>query len=330
MVLDAFAHLGVGAEVTPDDDLKLLTVEPDGVAVALRLVRRTLVDGDAAGRLLKAGPSAGALMVLGDRVTEEARRKLLAAGAGYLDLRGHLALRTDGLVISAEIPSIKATSERTDALAGKVGLEVATRLLITPADRATVRGLARELDRSPSTVSEVLSSLRRDELLDKRNELVDAAGLFWRVADRWTVRRTHLASAPDPEDPVMARILRLGLEDIETTPGWALTDTAAAVAYDAPVAIRSGQQLDFLIPDEAVLHRAVRLLGAADPSAKVAVSVRVPPVPMALARRTEPRSASPWPLAHPLFVALDLAQDAGRGRETLEAWEPDPRWARVW
>jgi hypothetical protein len=37
-----------------------------------------------------------------------------------------------------------------------------------------------------------------------------------------------------------------------------------------------------------------------------------------------------WPLAHPVFVALDLAQDTGRGREILDAWTPPERWARVW
>lgn len=29
-------------------------------------------------------------------------------------------------------------------------------------------------------------------------------------------------------------------------------------------------------------------------------------------------------------VALDLAQDTGRGREILDAWTPDERWTRVW
>jgi hypothetical protein len=31
-----------------------------------------------------------------------------------------------------------------------------------------------------------------------------------------------------------------------------------------------------------------------------------------------------------VFVALDLAQDVGRGREILAAWTPDSRWSRVW
>jgi hypothetical protein len=35
-------------------------------------------------------------------------------------------------------------------------------------------------------------------------------------------------------------------------------------------------------------------------------------------------------LAHPLFVALDLAADPGRGREILDGWTPPADVARVW
>jgi hypothetical protein len=38
----------------------------------------------------------------------------------------------------------------------------------------------------------------------------------------------------------------------------------------------------------------------------------------------------PWPLAHPLFVALDLASDPGRGTEILAGWRPQEETVRVW
>jgi hypothetical protein len=54
-------------------------------------------------------------------------------------------------------------------------------------------------------------------------------------------------------------------------------------------------------------------------------------VPAAVRRRVDlDKSPVEWPLAHPLFVALDLAQDVGRGREVLDRWTPDTRWPRVW
>jgi hypothetical protein len=37
------------------------------------------------------------------------------------------------------------------------------------------------------------------------------------------------------------------------------------------------------------------------------------------------------PTTHPLFLALELAQDAARGREILDQWTPvDPEIHRVW
>jgi hypothetical protein len=45
--------------------------------------------------------------------------------------------------------------------------------------------------------------------------------------------------------------------------------------------------------------------------------LRIAPVPLVCSRRvdTTGRAAEIWPLAQPLFVALDLAQDPGRGKE---------------
>ena len=132
-------------------------------------------------------------------------------------------------------------------------------------------------------------------------------------------------------DASLTKALRLGLDDVEHESGWALTDSAAAVAYGAPVVIRSDQALDFFVADQSVIRRAITLLGAAASTSQARATVRNAPVPAIVQRRIRlESSAVDWPLAHPLFVALDLAQDLGRGREILEAWTPDDRWIRVW
>jgi hypothetical protein len=132
-------------------------------------------------------------------------------------------------------------------------------------------------------------------------------------------------------EATISKPLRLGLEDAESTTGWALTDSAAAVAYGAPLAVRVEQLLDFYVPDQVTVRRATALLGEATSHSQARCALRVAPVPAACSHRVD-LAASPfeWPLAHPLFVALDLAQDAGRGREILAAWTPPDRWARVW
>jgi hypothetical protein len=107
-----------------------------------------------------------------------------------------------------------------------------------------------------STVSGVLAALRRDGLVDERHRAVGAR-LFWQVADRWPATRVHLARLSMPgNDAAITRPMRLGLDNVESATGWALTDSAAAVAYGAPLAMRTGQVLDFYVPDQATPRRA--------------------------------------------------------------------------
>jgi hypothetical protein len=265
-----------------------------------------------------------------DRVVGAARTLLTSNRVGFLDLRGHLAVRTGELLIDADLAPMQQPARLSDALAGRAGLEVAAALLMQPGQPAAVRALSRQIRRSPSTVSEVLARLRREELVDANNAVTDTR-LFWRLAEKWSTPRTLLSLLPSPSDTSAAAALRLGLAGYEQEAGWALTDTAAAAMYGAPVAFRSGQALAFFVPDQSVVRRAATLLGGAGSTAEAAATLRVPPVPAATASRIDLASNQlGWPLAHPLFVALDLALDVGRGREILEAWTPDERWPRVW
>ncbi len=332
LVIDAFAHLGIDARPpagAPDRGVDLV-VDPDGIGVEIQVKHRSLVSDDTVERLLSEDlPPGTSFLVVAERVTDAARRRLTARRCGYLDLRGRLALRTDQLVIDAEVEPVVARTERTLALSGRVGLEVATALLLQPERSVAVRELSRELGRSPSTVSEVLAALRREELVDANHAVTDSR-LFWQVADRWPTPRTPVAKLPGLDDASLTQPLRLGLGDVDN-PGWALTDSVAAAAYGAPLAVRPGQTLDFYVPDLAVVRRAIALLGTASAAPQAPATVRAAPVPAVVHRRvTLDTNPVGWPLAHPLFIALDLAQDVGRGREILDQWTPDTRWTRVW
>jgi hypothetical protein len=333
LIVDAFAQLGIDVQSSPrssnaDADLIL---SDNGLRLALHIERRALVTDSVAEQALRThSPSAATLLIVADRVTETARKLLTTHQAGYYDLRGRLALRAEGVVIDAEVAPLGERSRRTSALSGKVGLEVAASLLMQPRSGAAVRELARQLSRSASTVSEILSELLREGLVDGKNAVTDSR-LFWLVAERWATPRTYLTQLPPPGDAVLTQALRLGLADVERETGWALTDSAAAAAYGAPVAFRSGQVLDFFVPDQAVQRRAVTLLGAAGTPSQARATVRITPVPAVVQHRFDPdMNPMEWPLAHPLFVALDLAQDIGRGREILDEWTPSEGWIRVW
>ena len=144
---------------------------------------------------MKRRTSDSVLLVVGDRVTETARRILTDHHAGSYDLRGHLALRSAHVVIDADVTPVSGRVERTNTLSGGAGLEVATALLMDPAADVAIRELAHRLGRSPSTVSDVLAALRRAGLVDDRHH-VEGTQLFWQVADRWPVTRIHLARQP--------------------------------------------------------------------------------------------------------------------------------------
>lgn len=332
LVFDVFAQLGIETQLLGGaSDLGVdLVLDPGGAETPVLVKRRSLVTDDAARRLLAETPTTAVLLVVADRVTAKARTELTSARGGYLDLRGRLAIRTERMVIDTDVEPFNKQSRRTNALAGKAGVEIGTALLMQPKRSAAVRELARELERSPSTVSEVLAALRQDELIDSKNTVPDSR-LFWQVADHWPTARTHLARLPIPGDATLATPLRLGLDDIEEQAGWALTDSAAAAAYGAPLALRTDQLLDFFVPDQSIVRRAKTLLGATDSVSNARGTVRVAPVPAVVGQRVDlGTTAIDWPLAHPVFVALDLAQDGGRGREILDAWTPDDRWHRVW
>jgi DNA-binding transcriptional ArsR family regulator len=229
------------------------------------------------------------------------------------------------VLIDADVDPVTRRPERADALGGKAGLEVAVALLLEPERGAAVRELARELGRSPSTVSEVLKALRSAGLIDASNRVI-GTDLFWQVADRWSTPQSYLAQLPDPADP-STKALRLGLDD---EVGWAASGSVPAAAYGAPVVAREDQLVEFYVPDATTARRAVTLLGAAPTASSAKASIRVAPVPAVLSHRSKPQGRRlSWPSAHPLFVALDLAQDQGRGREILDAWTPTEA-SRVW
>lgn len=180
-------------------------------------------------------------------------------------------------------------------------------------------------------MSTVLAGLRDAGLVDEQHRPTMPA-LFWQLADHWPRHTVDVASVPAAGRGAENAAMRLGLDDVEHSVGWALTDTLAAATYGAPLGSRGDYPPDFYVPDQATARRAQHLLGAVGDRAHRAASIRVAPVAAVCAQRVDAAawSTQHWPLAHPLFVALDLAQDPGRGREVLTDWTPSEPWRRVW
>lgn len=259
------------------------------------------------------------------------------AGWSWYDRRrGRLHLDIPGAAIDANYavpPSERAAAEpsaRRDPLASTVGTELAVHLLTLEPGRkrpGSFRQIAATLGRSTSRVHGAMAALKDDGLVtDDGEPLRDE--LFAALARAWRPRVVSLAGLPRPGTAsILEQSTELNPFD-PTRPGWALTDTRAAAAWGAPVVASGAYPPDFYVPSRRALRWAVQHYGTPPTYDERSATVAVGPVPMVCARRYDPITlADPsdeevFLLAHPLFVALDLARDPARGREILAGWDP--------
>lgn len=309
---------------------------PDGRQLAVLIKAASLLSADGlVDKLQRWGRAAASpdvlKVVVAGRITDSARELLRGAGWSWLDLRGHLRLAADGLLVDAGLAPVRRTARRREPFAGRVGVEVAVAALLEPTQTMAVRRIAGQINRAPSSVSEVVSVMRDTDLVTAGG-LPRTPQLFWELASVW--KPAHVDVAALPRDGGLLGALRVNLDESDTA-GWALSEDRAAVVYGAPAAIRGDHPYVFYVPDERVLRRAAQLLGPAHERGARAATLRVAPVSLVCSQRQNPTNyanlnAEVWPMARPLFVALDLAQDPGRGREILADWQPPDPWARVW
>jgi len=262
-------------------------------------------------------------LLVADHITEAARQDLIAAGWSWLDRRGHLYLRAPGVMIDREVdplprPGVGATP---DAISGAAGLAVAYAILLDPEAPQPVRASAPLLGFSPASISTSRTALRDAGLLE-RDGLPVVPELFWALADVWKPERTWLTDKPKPGDT------HTNVHNLAAA-GWCLTGTAAAVEWGAPV-VAAGPILDLYVPGPVMVAIAQREYSAARNAIDSSASIAVAPAALVTSRRLPPRRKGRWPLAHPLAIALDLAQDRARGREILEDWTPPSEFHRVW
>jgi hypothetical protein len=198
---------------------------------------------------------------------------------------------------------------------------------MNPDDAPSVRGVARANGLAPSSVSDGRKALVSASLL-RRDGTALVPELFWALEEAWRPQFVALDRYPHPDIDDSVR-LDIELGDAQR-PGWALTDTLAAIAWGAPLVVQGSYPPEFYVPSQQSLQRAVVILGEARTFDQRGASVAVAPLPVVTAPRFD--HGSDWYLAHPLAVALDLARDPSRGREALDTWEPQgvPGFRRVW
>jgi hypothetical protein len=331
-VVAALASVGLSAQIAnqnPDSEVDLV-IDIRGVFLGVELKTASTVTPDWLRRWPAEPAGEGRVFLLvADRILSAARDLLRERGWGWLDLRGHLRLSGPGVLVDVDVPARAPARESVAPFSGAVGLELTCALLLEPGRQASVRGLAREIGRSASAVSVALDALRRDQLITKQGTPA-IPELFWAAVSAWKPVSNEVARLSSIDDPAIAGVLRTGWADPISKVGWVLTDSLAAASYGAPVGVSAHYPPDFYVPDIVTARRAETLLGVPLNSEARGATLRVAPVPQVCSIRNRLKADQRWPLAHPLFVALDLAKDPGRGQEILNGWDPEKWGTRVW
>lgn len=304
----------------------------DGIAVQIGIEASSVVTPEAVDRLVAAAEAHGQVghVVVGDLITGPAREALREAGWGWLDRRGHLVLRAQGVHIDADVPTDErpSTGAPTKVISGGAAISWAAALLLSPDDPPSMREVARLVSISHSAIVTASKKLRAASLI-RTNGRPLVPELFWALADEWRRRPVALAELPRVGDEGAHGTLDLNLDG--DGPGWAVAGTIGAVRWDAPLVVGSAYPLDFYVPAASELRRATLRLGQATRFEDRACTVAVAPTPLVCRLRFGRASGDlgPWRFAHGLFAALDLAQDRARGAEVLADWEPKD-FTRVW
>ncbi len=279
--------------------------------------------------LIAAEADGSAHIVVADQIAAKAKEQLVAASWSWLDRRSELRLLHRYATIEIRLPPGGLHPEPSPRMAlaapasdspirGRAGISYAAALLVSgEAKPSSIRSVARAIGMAPSTVSEAAALLRASGYILPNGEpevpdLFDALVAVWRP-----VHAKPVATRPVPDE---LEWLKPNVDDLDEI-GWAQGGDEAALAWGAPMFL-SGDRPWIWVPDLLSARRAERRLGSADWANATGV-IAVPPTPLVcIGRRRAPLNTIDWPTPHPLYLALDLARDQGRGREILDGWKP--------
>ncbi|MBI2709246.1 MAG: hypothetical protein HYX34_06075 [Actinobacteria bacterium] len=330
LAVDELARLGSRTpqlDVVPRPSGRVELRSLEGAGASARVIAYDAV-GEARVRQLMATEARGPKVVVANRISEAARALLSEAGWSWYDRRvgARLVLGRHVFHLAPESRSSEPHARRMPAPAadgpirGRAGIAYAAALLCRPSEPPSLRSIAAEVDMSPTSISNAARLLAEAGLaVDGRPEVPD---LFWALAAVWgPLKAAAVGTAPDPHE----KWIRPNLERLGEA-GWALAGDLAALEFGAPL-VTADDRLSLWVPTQAELRRGERHLGAS-PRGDQAATISVPPTPLVTRWRQQPIRGE-WPLPHPVFVALDLATAAGRGREILDQWTPEgaePVW----
>lgn len=334
-----------GMRIEPDHD-EWVTVTVGAKSWPAKVIARDAVSRSAAQHLART-EARGSKIVVANQVSAEAKAEFSrrngssgSFGWSWLDRRGELQLHhpnATGIyhfeqdLLDGRPPRParwRLASAADGPIRGRAGISYAAAVLLDPTRLPSIRQVAGAVGMSHGAVGDAAKLLRESGLVRPDGE-PEAAELFWALASVWgPTRITPVAAVPTYDQAERGQ----AHPDDLAQPGWALGGDDAVAAWGAPV-LASAPRPWIWVPAEADARRAERALTPASWDAHSAV-IAVPPTPLVCRYRlTPPSTIKPrfLPTTHPLFLALELAQDPARGREILDQWTPsDPEIHRVW
>lgn len=294
----------------PDADIVSARL-PNGQRLDLRLHPAAVVDQGVAASIASRRDDRPTIVV-GDLIGADARRVLDAAGISWLDRRGHLRVNRPDIWIDREVrprPRVRRSSGPALEIRGAAAMAVAAGHLVDPDRFGGVRPLARLLGLSPAAISQARTPLNeRGLLVDNPEARVE---LFWALARAWRPAWVELSEVPAPADGLLA------------------AGTRAAAALGAPIIATADYPVELSCDDAVLLERLRLRLGPVDRTGSTVSRLAVAPTALVHLVGPTDRAVDGHPVAHPLFVALDLAADPARGAEALADWSPED-WPRAW
>ena len=318
-------EIGVAARFAPPGDAADLIL-PGPVAVQVKSASRpSLAQLRRWGLEAPAGRALEAIVVVADWIDPGLRDELERASWGWLDRTGHLRLIAGGFHIDRAIdPLVPPEVQPSNPLRRESGLAVAIELLERRASLprgatwdTTVRAIATASGVSVGSAHRAITELTELGMLDQAG--MPRSSLFWMASREWFIQWFPVSTQPTPAvSDTVQRLLRFRLDELADE-GWAEAGDGAAAAYGAPIVAEAPPRL--LVPDRRALTWALRTFGEASDERSASAFVAVPPTAAAVSRR-HPRT--PWPLARPMVIALELASSGPRGREALDHWADRP------
>ncbi|MEO6629413.1 MAG: hypothetical protein ABIP03_12700 [Aquihabitans sp.] len=334
--LTAIANRTAGLSIsglTPPDQVAIEGVGPKPWLVKVHH-RSSLSPREA--KVLVASATRGSHLIVANQISADAKEYLAnEPGWSWLDRRGELRLRSGAAELEVRFPPRTEDSPPGMPLAapasdgpirGRAGISYAAALLLHDSEGPpSMRSVARRASMAVSSISDAAGLLRAAGLILPSGEPA-LPDLFWALAAIWRPDRANpVATVPEP---TAFEHHATHLHDLAAA-GWAQGGDQAALAWGAPM-FALGTRPWIWVPDLVTARRTERALGPATWGDHAAVIV-VAPTPLAsMDRQNAPSGTLSWPTLHPLYLALDLAQDRSRGHEILDGWTPPIPTPRPW